>query len=93
MGDEARAELAIINPRGLHARAAARFVKLAESFDAEITVERDGQKVGGTSILGLMMLGAGPGAKLTLTCRGPQAAEALAALSGLVEGGFDEMPS
>jgi phosphocarrier protein len=80
----------IRNRKGLHARASAKFVKCAESFNAIITVSRDGQIVGGTSIMGLMMLAAGPGCTLHLTAQGPQGPEALQALIALVEAGFDE---
>ncbi len=80
----------IRNRKGLHARASAKFVKLAETFDAAITVTRDGQSVGGTSIMGLMMLAAGPGSTLHLRAQGPQGPEALQALIALVEAGFDE---
>lgn len=80
----------IRNVKGLHARASAKFVKCAEKFDAQITVTRDGQSVGGTSIMGLMMLAAGPGSELHLAAAGPQAPEALQALVRLVEAGFDE---
>ena len=83
-------ELAIINQRGLHARASAKFVKCAESFNADITVSRDGMSVPATSIMGLMMLGAGRGASIELLAEGWDAKEALDALSGLVEAGFDE---
>lgn len=78
------------NLKGLHARASAKFVKCAESYDATITVTREGQTVGGTSIMGLMMLAAGPGAMLRLTAEGPQGPEAIAALVELVEAGFGE---
>lgn len=78
------------NVKGLHARASAKFVKCAESYDAAITVTRDGQSVGGTSIMGLMMLAAGPGSELHITAEGPQGPEALQALVALVEAGFDE---
>ena len=78
------------NIKGLHARASAKFVKLAESFDANISVTRDGQSVGGTSIMGLMMLAAGPGSELHIVAEGPQGPEALQALVKLVEAGFDE---
>jgi phosphocarrier protein len=84
------AVVTIRNRKGLHARASAKFVKCAESFDAIITVVRDGQTVGGTSIMGLMMLAAGPGSTLHLTAQGPQGPEALQALITLVEAGFDE---
>jgi phosphocarrier protein len=80
----------IRNIKGLHARASAKFVKCAESFNAEVTVTRDGQSVGGTSIMGLMMLAAGPGSQLHITAQGPQGPEALQALVALVEAGFDE---
>ena len=82
--------ITIVNERGLHARASAKFVKLADSFDAEITVTRDSQSVGGTSIMGLMMLAAGPGVEITVGAIGPQADEALEALTALVENGFGE---
>lgn len=80
----------IINERGLHARASAKFVKLASSFDAEITVSRDGQSVDARSIMGLMMLAAGIGSCIDISAEGPQAAEALDALSALVAARFDE---
>ena len=80
----------IVNRRGLHARAAAKFVKLADSFDAVVTVERGGVSVDGRSIMGLMMFGAGPGAELRLEATGPEAAAALAALCDLIARGFDE---
>ena len=80
----------IVNRRGLHARAAARFVKLAGEFDAEITVAKDGAEVSGLSIMGLMMLAASPGVTLELRARGGQAEPALEAIAALVAGGFDE---
>jgi phosphocarrier protein len=80
----------IRNLKGLHARASAKFVKCAESYDATVTVTRDGHSVGGTSIMGLMMLAAGPGAELHIVAQGPQGPEALQALVRLVEAGFDE---
>lgn len=80
----------IRNIKGLHARASAKFVKCAESFDATITVTREGQSVGGTSIMGLMMLAAGPGSSLHITAEGPQGPDALAAIVALVEAGFGE---
>lgn len=80
----------IVNRKGLHARASARFVKCAETFQANITVTRDGQTVGGTSIMGLMMLAAGPGSTLHITAEGPDGPEALEALVELVEAGFGE---
>ena len=83
-------ELAIVNQRGLHARASAKFVKCAEAFDADITVSRDGMSVPATSIMGLMMLGAAIGTTIVVEARGPQAREALDALAALVEAKFDE---
>ena len=83
-------ELLIINRRGLHARAAAKFVKTAERFDAEIEVSKDGTTVVGTSIMGLMMLAAAPGSRLRVTARGPDAVAALAAIGELVGSGFGE---
>jgi len=80
----------IVNRRGLHARASARFSRTAECFDAEISVTRDGVTVGGLSIMGLMMLAAGPGSTVLIKSKGPQAREALEAIVTLVENGFDE---
>jgi phosphocarrier protein len=84
------AEVTIRNKKGLHARASARFVKCAEMFDAVVRVTRDGQCVGGTSIMGLMMLAAGPGSTVLIEAEGPQAPEAIEALVALVEAGFGE---
>lgn len=78
------------NRRGLHARAAAKFVTLAERFGASVDVERDGQAVSARSIMGLMMLGAGQGSQLLLRAEGWDAKEALDALAALVESGFHE---
>jgi phosphocarrier protein len=80
----------IPNRRGLHARAAAKFVTLAERFDASVDVIRDGQSVSARSIMGLMMLGAGCGATIELRAEGWGAKEALDALVALVEAGFEE---
>ena len=80
----------IINKRGLHARASARFVQTAEQFGAEINVRKDGTTVGGTSIMGLMMLAASPGSVITVTAEGEDAEEALEALAALVGGYFGE---
>jgi phosphocarrier protein HPr len=85
-----RRVLTIVNQRGLHARAAAKFVKCAEAFDAEVTVERHDMKVSGQSIMGLMMLAAAPGSEIAVSASGPQAAEALEALARLVAAGFHE---
>ena len=83
-------EMAIVNQRGLHARASAKFVKCAEGYDADITVSRDGQSVPGTSIMGLMMLAAAMGTSITVEASGPQAEQAIAALDALVASRFDE---
>ena len=83
-------ELAIINQRGLHARASAKFVKCAERFNADITVSRDGMSVPATSIMGLMMLGAAMGTSISVEARGPEAQKALEALAQLVASRFDE---
>ncbi len=83
-------EFLIVNQRGLHARASAKFVQVAGSFDAAIDVEKDGTRVGGTSIMGLMMLAASPGCSIRVLASGPQAEEALAALGELIAGRFGE---
>lgn len=80
----------ICNERGLHARAAAKFVKTAEQYDAAVTVSKDGMTVVGTSIMGLMMLGAGKGSQIELEAKGRAAEDALKALQSLVAAGFDE---
>lgn len=85
-----RAEIRVRNKKGLHARASAKFVKCAETFNATIRVTREGQTVGGTSIMGLMMLAAGLGSTLIIEAEGPEAPQALAALIELVSSGFGE---
>ena len=80
----------IVNERGLHARASAKFVKLAGDFDAEIEVSKDENTVDAQSIMGLMMLAAGIGSSITITARGPQAKEAVTALAELVRDRFAE---
>jgi phosphocarrier protein HPr len=85
-----RRTLPIANKRGLHARAAAKFVRTVGQFDAVVRVSFKGQEVSGLSIMGLMMLAAGIGSEIELTCSGRQAVEAMAALSALVEGKFGE---
>ncbi len=87
---ETKAEVQIRNKKGLHARASAKFVKCAETFQASVRVTRDGQSVGGTSIMGLMMLAAGPGTVILIEANGVDGAAALAALVALVEDGFGE---
>ncbi len=88
--EQIRRMVTICNKRGLHARAAARFVKLAWQFDAEIMVAKNGAAVSGRSIMGLMMLAAGPGTPVELRASGPDAERAIAALAELIGGGFDE---
>ena len=82
--------LAIANKRGLHARAAAKFVRTAGQFDAIVRVSFKGQEVSGLSIMGLMMLAAGIGSTVEVICSGRQAADAMTALSALVDGKFGE---
>ena len=84
------ATLNICNTRGLHARASAKFVKLASSFDSEIQVTRDGVSVDARSIMGLLMLGAGIGCSIDVSAEGPDAEEAMEALTDLVARKFDE---
>lgn len=80
----------IINKRGLHARASAKFVKLAATFDAEVTVSKDGHTVDARSIMGLMMLAASPGCCIDIAAEGLQADAAVAALAELVAARFEE---
>ena len=88
--DSERRTCLIPNRLGLHARAAAKFVRMAGSFDAEIWVSRNGTRVSGVSILGLMMLAAAPGTEISLEAEGREAPEALEALLKLVSDKFDE---
>jgi len=83
-------ELIICNKKGLHARASARFVQTVEKFDADVRVMRCGETVGGTSIMGLMMLAAAPGTKITVEAIGKEAVEVIAALTELIEARFGE---
>ena len=83
-------ELPIINKRGLHARASAKFVQMVERFNAEVWVTRGGETVGGTSIMGLMMLSAGPGTSIVVSAAGPEAHAALDAITELVASKFNE---
>lgn len=82
--------LMIVNQRGLHARASAKFVQQAEKFDAVIEVNKDGTKVIGTSIMGLMMLAAAKGDKITINAEGSDSGKALDALEKLIAAGFHE---
>jgi phosphocarrier protein HPr len=83
-------EISIINKRGLHARASAKFVQLVERFNADVWVTRGGETVGGTSIMGLMMLSAGPGTSIVVSAAGPEAEAALTAITELVASKFNE---
>ncbi len=83
-------DVGIINRRGLHARAAAKLVTLAERFSASVDVAKDGQRVSARSIMGLMMLGAGQGSRVQLIAEGFDAREALDAIAVLIEAGFNE---
>jgi phosphocarrier protein HPr len=91
-GDESKflCTATIQNKRGLHARAAAKFVKLASTFEAEISVTKDGQTVQGRSIMGLMMLAAGPGSEVSITAVGKDAKKAGEALLRLIDAQFGE---
>ena len=83
-------ELLIVNKRGLHARASAKFVQMVERFNAEVWVTKGGDTVGGTSIMGLMMLSAAPGTSIVVSATGPEAEAALDAISELVASKFNE---
>ena len=90
MSETLRRTVEIINERGLHARASAKFVKMAAQYDATVKVSRDGQTVDAQSIMGLMMLGAGPGSMLDIEASGPDARAALDDLVALIEARFHE---
>ena len=83
-------ELPIINKRGLHARASAKFVQMVERFEADVWVTKGSETVGGTSIMGLMMLSAGPGSSIVVSAAGPEAQAALDAITELVASKFNE---
>jgi phosphocarrier protein len=80
----------IVNKKGLHARASAKFVQMAEKYQSSVTVTRGNETVGATSIMGLMMLAAGPGTLITIKASGPDAIDAMSNLCDLVTGGFGE---
>jgi phosphocarrier protein HPr len=88
--DDIVREFPIVNQRGLHARASAKFVQVASGFDASVQVEKDGVTVGGTSIMGLMMLAASPGYSIRVTASGPEAEQVIDALEQLVASRFGE---
>jgi len=89
-GGTSTKELTVSNKLGIHARPAALFVKTANRFACDIFVEKDGEKVNGKSIMGLMMLAAGPGSKLTVHAEGPDASQAISELENLLKRKFDE---
>ena len=83
-------DLLIVNQRGLHARASAKFVQVAGKYQASVDVEKDGIKVGGTSIMGLMMLAASPGCLVRVTARGPEARKVMSEIENLIATRFGE---
>jgi phosphocarrier protein len=87
---KATKEMTVINRLGLHARPSAMFVKVCSRFKSDIWVEKDGEQVNGKSIMGLMMLAAGHGSKLRVTCEGPDSDKALAEIEAMIERKFDE---
>ena len=89
-GDTLTRIIEITNKKGLHARASAKFVQTVERFDAQVKVTRGSETVGGTSIMGLMMLAAGPGSTITVEASGKEAAEVMDAIESLIGGRFDE---
>lgn len=88
--DTISCEIPIINKRGLHARASAKFVQMVERFEADVSVMRNGETVGGNSIMGLMMLAAGIGTTITVSATGPEAKAAVAAIAELIGNRFNE---
>lgn len=90
MSNRASASVTICNSKGLHARASATFVKCAEAFESKIDVTKDGQTVGGTSIMGLMMLAASPGSEIQISAQGPDANQAVTSLTSLIALRFGE---
>lgn len=90
-GSIASQEVTVKNRQGIHARPSAAFVKLASQFRSEILLEKDGETINGKSIMGLLMLAAGPGSKLRITCQGDDAGAALERLVELVNNGFGEL--
>ena len=83
-------ELVVSNKQGIHARPASRFVRTANQFECEVFVEKDGERVNGKSIMGLMMLAAGPGCKITVIATGPDASRAVHELEALFKRKFEE---
>ena len=90
MNETVKASVKIVNKRGLHARAAAKIVEAAARFQSEITIVKDGTRVDARSIMGLMMLAASLGSEIAVQANGPDAAEAIIAMTALVEAKFGE---
>ncbi len=89
-GDKVEKEVTIVNRLGMHARPAALFVRIASRFRSEVWVEKEGEQINGKSIMGLMMLAAGQGSKLTIRCEGPDAEKALEEIEELIAAKFNE---
>lgn len=89
-GQKLEKEITIINRLGLHARPAANFVRIASRYRSEVWVEKEGEKINGKSIMGLMMLAAGQGSKLMIRCEGPDADKVLEELEQLIQNKFNE---
>ncbi|MEP6809978.1 MAG: HPr family phosphocarrier protein [Chthoniobacterales bacterium] len=89
-GEKIAKEVTIVNRLGMHARPAAMFVRIASRFRCEVWVEKEGERINGKSIMGLMMLAAGQGSKLTIHCDGPEATQAVQELEGLIAAKFNE---
>ena len=89
-GQKIEKEIMIINRLGLHARPAAMFVRIASRFRSEVWVEKEGEQINGKSIMGLMMLAAGQGSKLTIRCEGPDADKVMEELEELIQKKFNE---
>jgi phosphocarrier protein len=89
-GQKIEKEITIVNRLGLHARPAAMFVRIASRYRSEVWVEKEGEKINGKSIMGLMMLAAGQGSKLIIRCEGPDAAKVMEDLEELIQQKFNE---
>ncbi len=89
-GGKIEKEVTIVNRLGMHARPAAMFVRIASRFRCEVWVEKEGERINGKSIMGLMMLAAGQGSTLTIHCEGPEAAQAAQELEALIAAKFNE---
>lgn len=90
MSNQVTKEVTVLNKQGIHARPSAAFVKLASRFESEVFLEKDGESINGKSIMGLLMLAAGPGSKVKIVCEGTDADKALEALTQLIADKFGE---